>query len=127
MSSDLELAMTEFQRCIAERDGVGAADVLDAGFALVLVQPVAAVVPRDRWLAALPDYVVHSYDVQERLIDVDGDVAAVLQRAQMHATVSGVDRSGVFILTDIWRRRGGQWRIWKRHSTPLTAGPVPGS
>jgi hypothetical protein len=124
MNGDLELAMTEFQRCIAERDGVAAADVLDADFALVLVQPVATVVPRDRWLATLPDYAVHSYEVQEQLIDVDGSVAAVLHRAQMQATVGGVDRSGVFIVTDIWRQRDGQWRVWKRHSTPLTAGPV---
>lgn len=119
--------MTEFQRCIAERDVEAATVVLDADYALVLVQPVAAVVSKDRWLATLPDYIVHSYDVQEQLIDVDGDVAAVLHRAQMHATVAGVDRSGVFIVTDIWRRRDGQWRVWKRHSTPLTAGPVPGS
>jgi ketosteroid isomerase-like protein len=125
MSGDLELAMTEFQRCIAERDVEAAAVVLDADYALVLVQPVAAVIPRDRWLATLPDYIVHSYEVQEQLIDVDGDVAAVLHRAQMHSTVSGVDRSGVFIVTDIWRRRDGQWRVWKRHATPLTAGPVP--
>ena len=127
MSGDLELAMTEFQRCIAERDVEAAAVVLDADYALVLVQPVAAVVPKDRWLATLPDYLVHSYDVQEQFIDVDGDVATVLHRAKMHATVGGVDRSGVFIVTDIWRRRDGQWRIWKRHSTPLTAGPVPAS
>jgi ketosteroid isomerase-like protein len=124
MSGDLELAMTEFQRCIAERDVEAAMGVLDADYALVLVQPVGAVVSKDRWLATLPDYVVHSYDVQEQIIDVDSDVAAVLHRVQMQATVSGVDRSGVFIVTDIWRRRDGQWRVWKRHSTPLTAGPV---
>jgi ketosteroid isomerase-like protein len=124
MSGDLELAMAEFQRCIAERDVEAATVVLDADYALVLVQPVAAVVPKDRWLAALPDYIVHSYDVREQLVDVDGDVAAVLHRAQMHATVGGVDRSGVFVVTDIWRRRDGRWRVWKRHSTPLTAGPV---
>src|SRR3954451_7411034 len=105
MSADPELAMTEVQRCIVERDGEAAADVLDTDYALVLVQPVAAVVSRDRWLATLPEYVVHSYDVQESLIDVSGDVAAVLHRAHMHATVGGVDRSGIFVVTDIWRRR----------------------
>jgi len=127
MSVDLELAITEFQRCIAERDRDAAERVLDAEYALVLVQPIAAVVPRDRWLATLPDYVVHSYDVQEQLIDVDGQVAAVLQRAHMQATVGGVDRSGVFVVSDIWRLRDGHWRVWKRHSTPLSAGPMPGN
>jgi hypothetical protein len=125
MTADLTLARTEFQRCIAQRDVVGAERILDTDYALELVQPVAAVVPRDRWLAALPDYVVHSYDVAEQIIDVDVDVAIVLHRANMHATVSGVDRSGVFIVSDFWRLRDGRWQVWKRHSTPVSAGPMP--
>ncbi|MDT4939590.1 MAG: hypothetical protein QOG80_3261 [Pseudonocardiales bacterium] len=125
MTADLTLAMSEFQRCIAERDLAGADAILDADYALELVHPVAAVVPRDRWLAALPDYVVHSYDVEEQIVDVDVDVAVVLHRALMRATVSGVDRSGVFIVSDVWRLRDGRWRIWMRHSTPVSAGPMP--
>lgn len=91
------------------------------------MQPVRAVVARERWLATLPDYVVHSYDVQERVVDVDGDCAAVLHRADMRASVSGADRSGVFAVSDFWRLRDGHWRIWRRHSTPLSAGPMPGN
>ena len=125
MSADLAIAMNEFQRCIAERDEVGAESILDPDYALELVHPVAAVVPRDRWLAALPDYVVHSYELEEQRIDVDADVAIVLHRVRMQATVGGLDRSGVFILSDVWRLRDGGWRIWKRHSTPVSAGPVP--
>jgi hypothetical protein len=125
VTADLTLAMSEFQRCIDERDQVGAEVILDADYALELVHPVAAVVPRDGWLAALPDYVVHSYDVEEQIIDADVDVAIVLHRAHMRATVNGVDRSGVFIVSDVWRLRDGRWRVWKRHSTPLSAGPVP--
>ncbi|MDQ1485489.1 MAG: hypothetical protein QOJ62_1182, partial [Actinomycetota bacterium] len=67
MSGDLVLAVTEFQRCIAERDVEAATVVLDPDYALVLVQPVAAVVSKDRWLATLPDYIVHSYEIQEQL------------------------------------------------------------
>jgi len=124
MSADLGESLIEFQRCIAERDVPAADRILDAEYALMLVLPVAAVVPKERWLATLPEYVVHSYDVQEQLIDIDGDTAAVLHRADMHATVSGADRSGIFIVSDIWRLRDGQWRIWKRHSTPLSAGKL---
>lgn len=127
MTDDLEEATTEFQRCIEQRDQEAAADVLDPDYALVLVQPVRAVVPRDVWLANLSDYVVHSYDVQERVVDVDGDCAAVLHRADMQATVNGADRSGLFTISDIWRLRDGHWRIWRRHSTPLSAGPMPDS
>ncbi len=125
MSDDLESASAEFQRCIEQRDGDAAAAVLDEDYALVLVQPVRAVVPRQDWLATLPNYVVQTYDVQERIVDIDGDCAAVLHRAQMSATVNGIDRSGLFTISDIWRLRDGHWRVWRRHSTPLSAGPMP--
>jgi len=125
MSDDLESAIAEFQRCIEQRDGDAAAAVLDEDYALVLVQPVRAEVGRERWLAMLPDYVVQTYDMQERIIDVDGECAAVLHRAQMSATVNGIDRSGLFAVSDIWRLRDGHWRVWRRHSTPLSAGPMP--
>lgn len=126
MNDDLDIARAEFQRCIDQRDQAAAADVLDPDYALVLVQPVRATMPRQVWLANLPDYLVHSYDVQEQVIDVDGDCAAVLHRVAMRATVNGADRSGLFTISDIWRLRDGRWRIWRRHSTPLSAGPMPG-
>jgi len=127
MSDDLDTAMTQFQRCIEERDQVAAAEVLDEDYALVLVQPAHAVVPRGAWLAMLPDYIVHSYALQEQAIDVDGDCAAVLHRVEMRATLNGADRSGLFTISDVWRLRDGGWRIWRRHSTPLSAGPMPAS
>lgn len=68
---------------------------------------------------------MHTYEVEEQRIELDDGVAAVLQRVRMAATVLGQDRSGVFVISDIWRRRGDDWRIWRRHSTPLAAGPMP--
>jgi ketosteroid isomerase-like protein len=67
---------------------------------------------------------VHDWDVEEQLVDISGDTAAVLQRVRMDATVLGQDRSGIFVVSDIWRREGGSWRVWRRHSTPLTAGEI---
>ena len=83
--------------------------------------------PRARWLEVLTDYVVHEYEVQEHVVDVDEDCAVVLQRVRMAATVLGEDRSGVFVISDVWRRRPAGWRIWRRHSTPLGAGALPGA
>jgi ketosteroid isomerase-like protein len=125
MSSELLERAAQFQDCIARRDVAAADAVLDHDYALVLVYPSSAMVPRDQWLATLPDYVVHSYRVEEQLVDVDGDCATILHRAQMQATVMGQDRSGTFVITDVWRRRADGWRVWRRHSTPLTAGEMP--
>jgi len=119
--------MAEFERCVVERERATAEEVLDDAFALVLVQPTPAVMPRERWLEVLADYVVHEWIVEEQRVDDDGSgCAAVLQRVRVRATVLGEDRSGPFVISDVWRHRDGQWRVWRRHSTPLTAGPMPG-
>jgi ketosteroid isomerase-like protein len=127
MDDTLAQQIDEFDRCVRERDRGAAEVVLDAGFALVLVHPEPAVMPRQRWLEVLADYVVDAFEVQERTVDEDGDCAVVLQRVQMEATVLGEDRSGVFVISDIWRLRPEGWRIWRRHSTPLSAGRLPGA
>jgi ketosteroid isomerase-like protein len=122
---DLADAMARIQACVEQRDQVGVEAVLDPDFALVLVHPARAVIPRARWLEMLPDYLVHSYVAGEPVIDVDGDVAAVLHRDEMTATVLGQDRSGTFVISDVWRRDDDGWRLWRRHSSPLDAGPMP--
>lgn len=125
--TELQARMDEFQRCIEDCDGEAADAVLDEDYALVLVHPTAAVMPRGRWLEVLSDYVVHEYQVDERVTDVGGDCASVLQRVSMRATVLGEDRSGTFVITDVWRRGTLGWRIWRRHSMPLAAGGMPGA
>lgn len=124
---DLTAAMTRFDDAVRQRDHSAAEEVLDADFALVLVHPAPAVMPRARWLGTLGDYVVHSYIIEEQHVDRSEDVAAVLSKVRMQATVLGQDRSGLFIITDVWRLRADRWQIWRRHSSPLTAGELPGA
>jgi ketosteroid isomerase-like protein len=115
-----------WQQAIESRDAAAATQILHDDYALVLVQPVRAVMPRQRWLATLDDYIVHAYEIHERLVDVNGDTAAVLQRVDQRATVLGEDRSGTFVISDTWLRVEGEWRVWRRHSTPFTAPRMPG-
>lgn len=126
MTTELLSQIENFQRIVLDRDQALAGSVLDDDYMLMLVQPVPAAVPRSTWLRMLPDYVVHEYRVEEQTVDVDGDTAVVLSRVQMRAEVLGQDRSGTFVLTDVWRHRPDGWRVWRRHSTPATAGRLPG-
>ena len=79
-------------------------------------------VPREEWLRLLPDYDVQAYEIQHREIDVRAGVGVVVQRVAMTAVVAGTDRSGTFVLVDLWSEDDGVWRVWRRHSTPLSAG-----
>lgn len=124
---ELTAAMRRFDDAVQQRDHDAAEEVLDEDYALVLVHPSAALMPRARWLQVLDDYVVHSYVVEEQHVDQIDDVATVLSRVRMQATVLGEDRSGMFVITDVWRRRDGGWRVWRRHSSPLSAGDLPGA
>ena len=124
---DLAVRSDDFDRVVLTRDRELAAEVLAEDYALVLVHPEPAVVPRSAWIEMLPDYVVHEWEVQEQKIEVRHDVGTVLQRIRMEATVLGQDRSGPFVVSDLWVPVDDVWRVWRRHSTPLSAGRMPGS
>ena len=124
---DLAGRSEEFDRVVLARDREAAAEVLDEDFALVLVHPAPAVVPRAAWIQMLPDYVVHGWEAEESKLEVHDGLGTVFQRVQMEATVLGEDRSGLFVISDLWVPVDDVWRIWRRHSTPLSAGRMPGS
>ena len=114
-----------WQRAIEARDPEAAAEYLAADYALVVTHPEIAVVPREEWLRMLPGYDVRAYEIQHRSLEIRADVAAVVQRVEMTAVVNGTDRSGIFVLVDLWIDDAGAWRVWRRHSTPLSAGTMP--
>lgn len=115
-----------WQSAIEARDVEGVGDFLHVDYALVLVVPAAVTMPRQEWVRLLVDYVVHAYDIHEQVVDVTGDTAVILTLASQEATVLGQDRSGRFVLSDTWLRDDdGRWRVWRRHSTPTSAGPMP--
>jgi len=99
-----------WQASIEARDLAAATGYLADDYALELVQPERAVVPRDAWLALLPDYVVSGYTIEAQIVEVSGDIGLILHRARQEATVHDADRSDTFVLTDIWRRIDGTWR-----------------
>lgn len=126
LEADLIDRSERWQRAIERRDVAAASDCLAEDYALEIVQPTRVVMFRAQWLTLLPDYHVSDYEIQERIVEVDGDLGLMLQRVRMQATVLGAERSGIFVLTDAWRRREGTWRVWRRHSTPLSAGVIAG-
>lgn len=58
MPDDLIGCIEEFQRCIEARDRNAAEQILDEEYALALVAPGPATMPRERWLEVLEHYVV---------------------------------------------------------------------
>jgi hypothetical protein len=114
-----------WQSALEARDPEAAAEFLADDYALVVTHPAVVVVPRAEWLRLLPEYDVREYEIEHRDVEIRYGVAVVVQRVNMTAVVNGVDRSGVFVLVDLWIDVAGAWRVWRRNSTPLSAGTMP--
>ena len=115
----------QWNRALRAGDLTHITDFLDDDYALVLVFPTQLTVSRAEWLRMLPHYVISQWDVQQSVWDVQGDSAAHLQLVDQRALVMGKRRDGLFAVTDVWLRIETSWRVWRRHSTPLTAGEMP--
>ena len=100
--------------------------LLDPEFALVVSARPADRIDRAAWLhTALGGYACESFRYDAMQVRDLGDVVVVSSLATQRATAFGVDRSGTFFLTDVWRRApDGAWRVVARHSShpePATA------
>jgi ketosteroid isomerase-like protein len=71
---------------------------------------------RQEWMATVPAYEVHSYEIADVVVHDYEDAAVVLADLELGATVRGEDRSGSFAVTDVWIKRGGRWQVVARSS-----------
>lgn len=119
--AEVRATAQRWSEAIAQRDAATAEQSLGAEYALYA--PGIGVMPRDRWLAALPQYVVHEYAFDDVVVHVYGGDAAVMRsRYRQRATVAGQDRSGTMLVTDVWVKRDGRWQVVARHTSWLDQG-----
>ena len=75
------------------------------------------IVPKQSWLTLLKDYVTESFTIDDIKVNVYGNTAIAMLMFTQKATVRGQDRSGQFVLTDIWLKGNKGWLIAERHSS----------
>jgi len=75
------------------------------------------IVPKQSWLALLKDYVTESFTIDDIQVNVYGNTAIAMMMFTQKATVRGQDRSGQFVITDIWVKADKGWLIAERHSS----------
>lgn len=73
---------------------------------------------RATWLEmATGPYLCESFRYESMSVRLFGDVAVVVSLYRQKASVKSIDRSGLFFLTDIWRKSGQGWRVAARYSS----------
>ena len=89
------------------------------------------IVPRKDWLENLKFYKIESFNIDEIKVNVYGKTAVILMLYTQKAMVGRTprDRSGQFMITDIWVKQKNGWRVAERHSIrveqPAAVQPKP--
>ena len=78
---------------------------------------------RDPWLEAAMDRLHINWfrfeALEARPVDAAGEVVVALGRVNQRATAEGREWHGSFLVTDVWVRRDGDWRLVARHGSAL--------
>lgn len=74
-------------------------------------------VPKQHWLSILKDYKTESFTIDDIKVNVYGNTAIAMLMFTQIATVREQDRSGQFVLSDIWVKEDKGWKIAERHSS----------
>jgi ketosteroid isomerase-like protein len=69
----------------------------------------------------LRDLQLKSYDFDKLNVRVYGEAALINATYKQEAVVSGKETSESFLLTDVWVRHDGHWRIVSRHTSQLAS------
>lgn len=109
----------EWAAAFQAKDIFALQNLMADGYALIIgVQGLPLqVVPRNAWLEDLHDYEISSVNIDHIHVRAYGDVAVAVMLWRQEAKLGGRDRSAQFMLTDIWVRQNGEWRMAERHSS----------
>lgn len=99
-----------------DRDMATLERILGDDYTLIVSNMPDQPVDRARWLGMLDRYIGESFRYDSIHIRHIGDVAVMSSLFHLRASVDGVDRSGVFFLTDVWQHRDGRWQVVARYS-----------
>lgn len=109
----------EWANAIQARDRAATDHFLADSYFLAIAVSGASfqIMPRERWLESLAEYIIRELVIEDQRVHVYGDTAVVLMIWNQNATVGGKDRTGVFCITDIWTKQENGWRVAERHSS----------
>jgi ketosteroid isomerase-like protein len=118
--AELLAAEERWLQAVLARDSVAADAILHSDYRLIvgIEGQRLRVIPRQEWLAWLPNYRITEHAITDRRVTVYGDTAVVVMLWSQTATAPGDrDISGNFLLTDIWQNTPDGWRVIERHSS----------
>lgn len=112
----------EFMEAVKRRDIANLDRMLGENFVLTTGRPGAEVRSRQEWLEVTRNrYRIESFEFEWVRVEDYGDAAVVRSRYHQKATMDGLDRTGAYLMTDVWVWREGTWLLATRHVSLLSS------
>jgi ketosteroid isomerase-like protein len=75
------------------------------------------IMPREKWLANIPNYICEEFEFKEMEVREYGNTSIVQSFYFQKANFNGQDRSGDFLITDVWVKHTDAWKVAHRHTS----------
>lgn len=75
------------------------------------------IMPREKWLANIPNYICEEFEFKEMEVREYGNTGIVQSFYFQKANFNGQDRSGDFLITDVWVKHTDGWKVGHRHTS----------
>jgi ketosteroid isomerase-like protein len=122
LRSQIERLERRWMEAVRDSDMEFLDRLLGEEFTLTTGRPGAPLRSREEWLAITRDrYVIDDFEFEHLEVLPYGHVALARSRYRQRGRMDGEDRTQVFLMTDVFVRRGGRWRAVTRHVSPLLA------
>lgn len=112
----------EFMEAVKRHDVDCLERMLGENFVLTTGRAGAEIRSRQEWLKVTRrSYRIESFGFEWVRVEAYGEAAVVRSHYYQRATMEGLNRTGSYLMTDVWVRREGTWRLVTRHITPLSS------
>jgi hypothetical protein len=119
-AGELRRLEDRFMTAVAERNIDFLERHLGEEFTLITGRPGHETRDRAEWLeVTATSYEIRSFHFDELEVLDYAEVAVVRSRYSQEASMGGADRSQSYLMTDVWHRREGAFRLVLRHVSPL--------
>ena len=121
IAKDVEAAERAWMNAWLHKDIQTCRDILDDGF--ILTSATGVLMRKPEWLdKASGAFAGTEFSWLSIIVrSIAPDVAVAHVKSSQTATIQGKDWSGVFLMTDVWVKRSGKWRVTARQGL----GPLP--
>jgi ketosteroid isomerase-like protein len=107
----------DWMKAVARKDVDALNRFMADEFTLTSAYSTGNVITKEEFIKNIQSVKQNELSFYNATLGIYGDVAILKARIKDNYTMNGEDRSGDYLITDVWVKRDGRWQIVTRHSS----------